>query len=387
MNLILEISVFSVALVLGSVGGWFVRHRILQRQFSQMRQRSDELQALQMNLQHELNSQRNKNLEFETEKQKLVKKIESLTGQITESESTNPRVQSIQTQLTESQSRCEELDARLREADVKAETTVKTIQMLQRQYKESRELNEQLTAQIKAFESRTDDSGDYVNLMQTQLNEARSSNQQLSQQVTAFETNHQQFTQRLARQQTELDNLKSELTRGRQNAQTAQQELNKLRQNLIDAQSAQRVAEEAYADSVRDAEELRAALEANAQSMAAARSQSDRRESYEDNEESVHYSSISDAFMPPSSAAGSQAALEKSSSNSQQGKTPSTSPIPKRERNAESRAKGQRTEKFEPRAPREDLPKKMRDDLKSTGIRKLEALAEEIRNPKQKKDR
>ncbi len=401
MNLILAVILIVVALVTGALAGWFFRHSILRRQFSQTRQRSDELQALQLNYQHEINNLRNKNLEFETEKQKLIKKIESLTGQITESESAGgPRAQSVQSQLEESQQRCEELDARLREADVKAETTVKTIQMLQRQYKESRELNEQLTAQIKSFQTRPEDADDYAKLLQEQLDQARAQNQQLSSQVSAFESNHQQLTQRLARQQTELDNVKSELNRVRQNAQSLQQELTKLRQtpvespssqqeiarlrqSLADAQTALRLAEEAKEDAIRDADELREAL---GEATRKAADHQPKMETYEDNEESVHYSSISTAFEPPSSASNSPAALAKGAA-SPDGKTPSTSPIHKRERVPETRVKGQRTEKFEPRAPRPEANnRKPKEDLTSTGIRKLEALAEEVRKPKPKKD-
>ncbi len=401
MNLILALILIVVALVAGAAGGWFIRHSILRRMFNQTRQRSDDLQALQLNYQHEINNLRNKNLEFETEKQKLVKKIEALTGQITESESSGgPRAQSIQSQLAESQQRCEELDAKLREAEVKAETTIKTIQMLQRQNKESRELNEQLTVQIKSFQAQPNESGDYSKLLQGQLDQARAQNQQLSSQVSAFESNHQQLTQRLARQQTELDNVKSELNRVRQNAQSMQQELTKLRQapvesqasqqeitrlrqSLADAQTALNLAEEAKEDAIRDADELREALE---EANRKAGDNQSKMEPYEDNEESVHYSSISTAFDPPSSASNSPAALAKGAA-SPDGKTPSTSPIHKRERAPETRVKGQRTEKFEPRTPKsENNNRKPKEDLTSTGIRKLEALAEEVRKPKPKKD-
>lgn len=74
----------AIGLIAGVAAGWFVRHNFLNRRLAQSQLQLEELRALQLNVEHELSSLRQKLIHHSTEQENLSTKVEKAQSLNTE---------------------------------------------------------------------------------------------------------------------------------------------------------------------------------------------------------------------------------------------------------------------------------------------------------------
>jgi chromosome segregation ATPase len=122
MNLMLEIISIIFAAVLFGAGGWFLRHRLLQRALEQARKRLDEVHALLLNSQHEITANRHKLFEYEADNNRLQSKIKDVEQTKVDLDRHIQEIKSLKAQLASSQNDTISLENEIGRAQVENET-------------------------------------------------------------------------------------------------------------------------------------------------------------------------------------------------------------------------------------------------------------------------
>ncbi|MBN1553072.1 hypothetical protein JW979_16470 [bacterium] len=219
MNPYIIYSISGVMVILSAIGGWVFRHKILNRQLIQTRRKLENLEAIQMNSQHEIMSLRQKSLENEELCSKLTSELEEYRSEpmlLKDTDNASGIDETMEPQI-------EKLEKEINDLKSEKTTSQNRIQTLTRQLEETKEENRELNKSIDQLKRESDE---------LPLNESLDQNENIKKELNILRDKYDSAQERIEELNQKVEKLVSENRRILQESLNLKDSKHQLEQEL-----------------------------------------------------------------------------------------------------------------------------------------------------------